>query len=122
MGHLFPQWLSQVVMTGAQTGYPQMEEPSLWSRSQSDLLSSYTYIWLAIETGEKYVQILTKINPSAWLDFSSVKFTLHFYKMYCVDFKIFFMDEEKQQKSTQIKFNYLYVSWPTHVVAQIHYG
>ena len=28
-GHLFPQWLSQVVMTGAQTCYPQMGEPAL---------------------------------------------------------------------------------------------
>ena len=27
-GRLFPQWLSQVVMTGARTGYPQMEEPA----------------------------------------------------------------------------------------------
>ena len=28
-GRLFPQWLSQVVTTGAQTGYPQMGEPAL---------------------------------------------------------------------------------------------
>ena len=27
-GRLFPQWLSQVVMTRARTGYPQMEEPA----------------------------------------------------------------------------------------------
>ena len=25
----YPQWLSQVVMTGARTGYPQMGEPAL---------------------------------------------------------------------------------------------
>ena len=28
-GRLFPQWLSQVVTNGAQTGYPQMGEPAL---------------------------------------------------------------------------------------------
>ena len=28
-GSLFPQWLSQVVMSGARTGYPQMGEPAL---------------------------------------------------------------------------------------------
>ena len=28
-GRLFPQWLSQVVMTGAQTCYPEMGEPAL---------------------------------------------------------------------------------------------
>ena len=28
-GRLFPQWLSQVVTTGARTGYPQMGEPTL---------------------------------------------------------------------------------------------
>ena len=27
-GPIFPQWLSQVVMTGAQTGYPQLGEPA----------------------------------------------------------------------------------------------
>ena len=28
-GGLFPKWLSQVVTTGARTGYPQMGEPAL---------------------------------------------------------------------------------------------
>ena len=28
-GRLFPQWLSQVVTTGARTDYPQMGEPAL---------------------------------------------------------------------------------------------
>ena len=28
-GRLFPQWLSQVVTTGARTGYPQMGQPAL---------------------------------------------------------------------------------------------
>ena len=37
-GRLFPQWLSQVVMTGARTCYPQFEESALQPRNQSDLL------------------------------------------------------------------------------------
>ena len=35
---IFPQWLSQVILTWAQTCYPQMREPALWPRLKSDLL------------------------------------------------------------------------------------
>ena len=34
-----PPWLSQVFLTGVQTGYPQMGEPTLYPRSHSDLLA-----------------------------------------------------------------------------------
>ena len=46
-GRLFPQWLSQVVITGAQTCYPQMGEPASALTTQPIRLTYMLYLTIA---------------------------------------------------------------------------